>query len=109
MDFLPGYLTGKPYLLQNSLLAESIENWLNSLDDKLSASPHQTLDIDYNRYGRGEALMAWLDEKVELKTHQGDASAAVVKMIKTFLEKLKSRGAAIGHLKFIINSKWQNL
>lgn len=92
----------KSVLAQTSLSPAGVEKWLSLLEDGLGLLPNQSLKIDYARYGHGEAQLAWLDEVVFLKGT--GAGAAIKRLISRLVTGIKERGAAIGHLKFLIQA-----
>jgi hypothetical protein len=58
--------------------------------------------MDYQRYGDGEAQLAWLDETLHLSVPDGRGDEIVRRLIGTMLDELKQKQAPIGHLKFMI-------
>ncbi len=93
----------KQVLMQNSLADDGVDGWLSLLETGAGLLSRTSLEIDYERYGRGEAQLAWLDEAVTLRAPDGDAGAAVERMIVWMVTQLRARDASIGHLKFIIS------
>ncbi len=97
-----------PFRLQNSLVAESISEWVHQIQAPRGYAPGDSLDLDYERYGRGEAQMAWLDEKLILSLDKGEsrqlvpARAVVIDFFQRLLDLLASHHVGIGHLKFIL-------
>jgi Ni2+-binding GTPase involved in maturation of urease and hydrogenase len=90
---------GKNALSQSSLTAEGVAPWLGMLQAGQGLLPRVSLEIDYARYGHGEAQLAWLDEEAALP----DAAAARA-AITAALAALKARGAGVGHLKFLLHA-----
>ena len=70
--------------------------------------PGKVLEIDYARYGRGEAQMAWLDAKLSLSFTEGAGQQLVLGIIDTLLKILDEKGVAIGHLKFVLTGGGQS-
>ena len=94
-----------PWRFQNSLSEESVKGWLEILQEGGAALPLESLDIDYERYGRGEAHMAWLDETLALTTIPGgEGQQVVVGIIEALLAILHRTDTGIGHLKFVVSS-----
>ncbi|NPV86264.1 MAG: hypothetical protein HPY45_09685 [Anaerolineae bacterium] len=95
----------KTILLQNSLSATDIATWITALEDshplQLPESL-ESLDIDYQRYGNGEAQLAWLDGEIQLRTATSNQNTAARQILKAIVEAIQSNHAPIGHLKFII-------
>lgn len=95
-------LPHKTSLFQNSHNKESVEKWLNLIENYSTIQNKQALDIDYNIYGKGEADLAWLDEEVEIKGE--NAFDYTIKLIDCIYSELKMNNIAIGHLKFLVNN-----
>lgn len=97
-----------PYRFQNSLVAESASEWLQQIQDVSTYTPGTSLDLDYDRYGRGEAQMAWLDEKLILsfdqdELHSESPRTVVIDFFQNLLDLLAHNQVGIGHLKFILH------
>ena len=95
---------GKAYLLQTSLSIAGVQAWLERIQSTDYALPVQAVEMDYARYGAGEAKLAWLDEQIQLVLPEGDNSQPLRRLIASFVERLRTRGAGIGHLKWIVQS-----
>jgi G3E family GTPase len=94
----------KQFLFQDSLQPLQVQRWL----EKLGSTPYdfrnKPLELDYARYGSGEARLAWLDERLVLKIPSGKASALLIDLIKAILNALHEQHAPVGHLKFYIQA-----
>lgn len=92
----------KNILYQNSLESESIEKWLEILANSRKTEEHQVIDVDYDKYGAGEANLAWLDEEIEIES----INSTSVELAYTFIKKLSNtivkKNFPIGHLKFFL-------
>jgi hypothetical protein len=73
-------------------------------DDFQNASLRQTLTIDYDIYGAGEAELAWLDEEIGIVTTDGTAVAAGYELVTRIYDKITAAGYPIGHLKFLMDN-----
>jgi Ni2+-binding GTPase involved in maturation of urease and hydrogenase len=91
----------KTILYQNSFQQEDIARWLTTLDNIPFAATLPSLDIDYNRYGAGEAKLAWLDQELDIHSPSNKAQAAAMALI----QKLSTADYPIGHLKFLLDGK----
>lgn len=98
------------WLLQTSLTLEGVQPWLEQIAGGapeggsllLAGAP---LEIDYARYGAGEAQLAWLDEEVQLTLPAGQGRVLLHGLMSRFTGELAKRSAGIGHLKFIVQSE----
>jgi Ni2+-binding GTPase involved in maturation of urease and hydrogenase len=95
---------GKPYLLQSSLTEAGVRPWLERIDSGSLELPDVHLEIDYVRYGEGEARLAWLDEELTLVLPEENPRARLVDLFRRILGAIEIRGAGVGHLKFILQS-----
>ena len=95
----------KAVLFQNSLAPGSAANWLRRLSKKGTGPlPTRSLDIDYQRYGAGEARLAWLDQTLTIELAGRSGRQALQQLIEEFLAALQAQPAAIGHVKFLAQS-----
>jgi G3E family GTPase len=94
----------KQFLFQDSLQPEQVQRWLETLDTTPYDFRNQPLEMDYARYGSGEARLAWLDEKLVLKISSGKAGALLIYLIQAVLTTLQAHHAPVGHLKFYIQA-----
>lgn len=95
---------GKSFITQTSLSLAGVLPWLDRLKDDGLMLSTAALDIDYARYGAGEAQLAWLDEEVHLEFSDGQAQQQVLQIIRSLTEAINMKKAGIGHLKFILQS-----
>ncbi|MCU0519608.1 MAG: CobW-like GTP-binding protein [Anaerolineae bacterium] len=89
---------------QNSLVAEGVGGWLEMLTSGEATAPGQALDIDYARYGAGEAALAWLDERLVFEVSEGTGRSLLQRFFLLLLSNLRREGLVIGHLKFLVQS-----
>lgn len=100
--------TTRPFHFQNSLLETDVSEWIDQIHGLSAYEPGESLVLDYERYGRGEAQMAWLDEKLILSIQEGDRNLSVaprdlvIDFFQHLLDRLEQEHVGIGHLKFIL-------
>lgn len=98
-------LPGKSFLVQSALTPDGVRQWIERIEVGGLELPPASLEIDYDRYGAGEARLAWLDEEIRLSVPAGHGRAVVMDLLARFAEAIRSRGASIGHVKFIVESE----
>lgn len=83
------------------------EEWFEAL---LNAGDEggRALEIDYERYAEGEALLGWLNATVEIRGEEGkseefDGNALLADVAAALKEKLELAGAEVAHLKMTLN------
>jgi G3E family GTPase len=94
--------SGKIILYQNSLKSEDIEHWLSVLRG-FQTNARESLTLDYELYGAGEAELAWLDAEVEISAIENNAFDSGAELIKSIYSRISEDQLPIGHLKFLIS------
>jgi G3E family GTPase len=94
--------TSKTILYQHSFNPNDVQKWLKTMDDFSLKHRRDSLRIDYDTYARGEAMLAWLDERITIKSTVDNAYEAAIKMIYKIEDAIRSSRHAVGHLKFLI-------
>ncbi|MCX6238630.1 MAG: hypothetical protein NTY07_13890 [Bacteroidia bacterium] len=94
----------KILIFQNSLNPRNIQNWLTTLET-LPIRRRDSLDIDYQIYGKGEADLVWLDEEVNIHTEDQSAFKVALLFIESMVEEIKQKQIPIGHLKFLLKGE----
>lgn len=102
LDQIRSAYPDKVILFQASLKEEGVRDWLQRIEEGSIPLPDASLDIDYQRYGEGEARLGWLDEELEFEIPGGDSRVVAVAMMQAILASLQKTGAGIGHVKFIV-------
>ncbi len=94
----------KSVRIQNSLELAEVEDWTKSIEAGEPSSPLQPLkNLDYDRYGAGEAELAWLDTEIGITIDHGSVTHVVEELLESIDRNIRSKGWAIGHLKFVLN------
>lgn len=66
--------------------------------------PRQSMELDYQIYGEGEALLGWLNGTVKWTAPEGVESTPVMEMLaKAVQDYLEQRGSEIAHLKMTLS------
>lgn len=92
----------KTIIGQNSLDQQDIHQWLVAMN-QFKLKQRKSLDIDYDVYGAGEAMLAWLDEELEINTNYSSAYEVGVKLIRKIEADIRKQNHFIGQLKFLIS------
>jgi hypothetical protein len=92
---------GKIVLYQNSFSNDDIQRWLQTLEQlSLQSYTLPSLNIDYDRYGAGEAQLAWLDQDLLIESPSLNAQSAALALVT----RLSQTNHPIGHLKCLIDN-----
>jgi Ni2+-binding GTPase involved in maturation of urease and hydrogenase len=99
----------KTILLQNSLAPEGIDDWLDLLETNQLPANEPNFEIDYQRYGDGEAKLAWLDGIIHVSVPETQGKEVIRKLIEQILLVVEQNNAPVGHLKFLIKGTSQEI
>ncbi len=80
-----------------------LEKWFEYLEqNSIPSSP--TLEIDYQRYGEGEALLGWLNGTLRLRADQElDGNAWTVAFARRLQQRLLAEEVEVAHLKMTLS------
>jgi len=102
-------------LLQDSRTAAGVAGWIKQLGVPSAPTEADTpapllpgVEVDYEQYGAAEAALAWNDREIELSGVAGRATAVAQAVIDGVAAALHRRGAAVGHLKFLIRDHYRD-
>ena len=70
---------------------------------------HKTIDIDYVKYGKGEANLAWLDEEIEIITADNSSVEKAYNFIRNITKDIVQKGLTVGHLKYFLSFNDQSI
>jgi len=89
----------------SSTTGEGVQEWLDEILFGSSAAGGTILDIDYARYARAEAALAWLNASFVLELDSPSSPAMVVgPLLERIDEALTQAGISIVHLKLFDSS-----
>ena len=84
-----------------ALRPAQVQAWV----DRLSSSPAPRLadiEVDYSRYGAGEARLAWYDSAVHVSGGKPSLGAAASVFLDALGARLRALGIPIGHAKVLV-------
>lgn len=93
----------KIVLYQNSLDQQDIQLWLKRQHQFTLTNKRTSPDMDYDIYAAGEAMLAWLDEHIEISTINYTAPLVAFAITEKIFSDIKQSNYTIGHLKFFID------
>jgi hypothetical protein len=96
----------KKIIYMNAYNKKDINTWIQLLN-QLTISIRSSLEIDYDVYGAGEAMLAWFDQKISIHTHELVAVKVASTLTDIIHNKIQQAGYTIGHLKFLLSdNEW---
>ena len=90
-------------LFQNSLDEGSLADWHQVLNTFKNENDRLSIEIDYDRYGHGEAELAWLDEEITIETRNDTALMTAHRLIDRIVNTIFMNQLPVGHLKFLLD------
>jgi Ni2+-binding GTPase involved in maturation of urease and hydrogenase len=89
----------------SALKGEGVAVWL---DEAFSAqgAPESLMEVDYELYGRGEAMLGWVNMSVAVVfTKAIDGGAWLLQLAKAISSKLENVGCEVAHFKMSLESE----
>lgn len=87
----------------SSKTGEGVTEWLESVLSRTDAGK-LIVDIDYDRYAEGEAVLGWLNSTVSLSGTDPDWDAFTRKFMTAFASEFDRRKLTVGHLKTVVEN-----
>ena len=80
---------------------DQVRAWVEKLSEPGSPCLRD-IDVDYARYGAGEARLAWYDSRVHLGGARPSLGAAASAFVQGLRDRLRELGIPIGHAKVLV-------
>ncbi len=87
----------------SSKTGEGIEEWLKEVTNRTDTGKH-ILEVDYERYAEGEAVLGWLNSTIELSGESTNWDIYTKNLLKDLSKRFYSMGVSVGHVKIILES-----
>jgi G3E family GTPase len=102
-EYLSRNYPGSKVIFQCSVVEDGVAEWLKVISQQPAKPELRSLDLNYETYASGEAKMGYLDQQLLIRSSTGNAMRDALAIIRIFLEKVRSAGVPVGHLKFWLN------
>ena len=85
---------------------EGMDDWFSLVLDSESSTPESLLNIDYQRYGKGEALLGWFNARLRLNNGpwEIDGDEFLEGLANNIKKRLQENGIEIAHFKMSLRS-----
>ena len=94
---------GKEILAVSSREGRNLEDWFTTISSEEQVAS-EAMDVDYDLYARGEALLGWLNCTVQISGgHPFDSGVFLKQLAAAMQQRLKLQSAEIAHLKMTLS------
>jgi len=90
-------------MVVSSVSGEGIDEWLNEVLTRTDAGK-RLVEVDYDVYAEGEAVLGWLNTTIELSGEETDWDAFARELMQNLSHQFDSMKASVGHVKILIES-----
>ncbi len=81
----------------------NLESWFDFIESA-EQQPRDTMEVDYEIYAEGEAMLGWLNATIHLKSNdEFDAQELLVALAQSLQQRLAAQDAEIAHLKMTLS------
>ena len=84
--------------------SEGIEAWLSEITNRLEAGEH-LVEVDYDIYAEGEAVLGWLNTTIMLQGHAIHWDTFAEKLLRRLAQHFDASHLAVGHVKLLIDAQ----
>jgi Ni2+-binding GTPase involved in maturation of urease and hydrogenase len=85
---------------------EGLDEWLDAVLRPGAAAGLRVVDVDYDTYAEGEAVLGWLNAEIELRrSRPGNWRPLCAALLQRLQRAFARRRAGVGHVKAILLSK----
>ena len=100
---MAGKFPGKEIMTVSARTGANIETWFEKIT-KEEQPAHRAMDVDYNVYADGEALLGWLNCTIQLTSDRGFDSDTFLKGFAGEIQhRLQAQKAEVAHLKMTLS------
>ena len=96
---------GQEIRFMSALAGDGVDEWLAAAQGE-GAAGARILDVDYDTYAEGEAVLGWLNARIDLASTGEDADwrAFCASLMGLLQDAFDSRGLPVGHVKLLLST-----
>jgi len=87
----------------SSVSGEGMDEWLTKVQNSINAGK-RLVEVDYDVYAEGEAVLGWLNSTIELTGNSVDWDAFASDLMQRLSFQFDAMGASVGHVKILLES-----
>jgi G3E family GTPase len=101
---LAGEFPGRPVQYISALTGAGVPEWIETVLFGRRGGGH-IVEVDYDRYAEGEAVLGWLNAVVQLSHREEgtDWCALCRGLLEALQQAFRERGAEVGHVKLLLS------
>ncbi len=110
-NLLADRLPGRSCLWLSAQEGDGVDAWIDAMQQAGPVGNH-ILDIDYDTYAEGEAVLGWLNAALELKSisgRTGDWKTFARRLLDELHGQFRTLKAEVGHVKLILSDRQSEL
>lgn len=102
-ELLAADFPGREIFAVSARTGDGMEGWMASIEGG-GCAPAEIMEVDYRRYGEGEARLGWLNATVQIGTGRKGVDGAIVLhgLVHAIAGELERRAVAIAHFKMTL-------
>lgn len=94
---------GKPVLPLSAKTGDGVEEWLDVVSS-LPVAGKSIVDVDYDIYAEGEAVLGWLNMVAVLEKTDGDWDGFAKNILNALAENFDKDGLCVAHVKIMLKA-----
>lgn len=94
---------GPQVLSISAKTGDGLDAWMKVITESNKAG-QRVIDVDYDTYAEGEALLGWLNSTIELKGKQIDWDEYARNFLTNLSSKIDQMGVGVGHIKIFLQT-----
>jgi len=87
----------------SSKTGEGIDDWLKLIQSKTKTG-QRIVEVDYDTYAEGEAVLGWLNSSISLKGEQINWDKTAITFLEDLSQKIDKQNIGVGHIKIILEN-----
>jgi G3E family GTPase len=90
-------------LTVSSVSGEGMKEWLEKVQNSNEAGK-RLVEVDYDVYAEGEAVLGWLNSTIELSGNSVDWDTFAHQLMQRLSSQFDALGASVGHVKILVET-----
>jgi len=90
-------------MIVSSVSGEGMEEWLEKVQNSVDAGK-RLVEVDYDVYAEGEAVLGWLNSTIELTGNAVDWDVFAHELMQSLSRQFDTMEASVGHVKILVES-----